>query len=61
MTKTRIVDLHKEANLEMLDTRLKKLRKRYIEKALTNKNPVFNELVIEYLNFKGGEKTNSML
>lgn len=54
MTKTRIVDLHKEANLEMLDTRLKKLRKRYKEKALTNKNPVFNELVIEYLNFKGG-------
>jgi len=54
LTKTRIVDLHLESKLETLEERFLKLRRRYVQKAIINSNPVIVELIDEYKNFKGG-------
>ncbi len=52
--KTKIVDLHSEVNLETLETRSLKLRRRYVQKAISNNNPVILELIEEFKNYKGG-------
>jgi len=52
--KTKIVDLHSEVNLETLETRFLKLRRRYVQKAISNNNPVILELIEEFKNYKGG-------
>ena len=54
ITKTKITDLHKEANIELLTNRFKKLRDRYLNKALTSKNPIITDVYNEYERFKGG-------
>jgi len=54
LTKTRIVDLHLESKLETLEERFLKLRRRYVQKAIINSNPVILELIDEFKNFKGG-------
>jgi len=52
--KPKIIDLHTEAKLETLDERFLKLRRRYVQKAIINNDPVILELIEEYKNFKGG-------
>ena len=54
ITRTRIESLHQEANIEMLDVRLLKLRNRYIHKAVTNYNPIMKELINDFINYRGG-------
>ncbi len=49
--KPKIIDLHTEAKLETLDERFLKLRRRYVQKAIVNNNPVILELIEEYKNF----------
>jgi len=49
--KPKIIDLHTEAKLETLDERFLKLRRRYVQKAIINNNPVILELIEEYKNF----------
>jgi len=51
--KPKIIDLHIETKLETLDERFLKLRRRYVQKAIINNNPVILELIEEYKNFKG--------
>ena len=53
LTKTRVTMLHTEANIETLDERFLKLRRRYIQKAIISNNPVIVELIDEFKNFKG--------
>ena len=50
----KILDLNWEANLETLETRFLKLRRRYVQKAIINNNPVILELVEEFKNYKEG-------
>ena len=54
LTRTKISDLHKEANIDMIKDRFNKLRNRYVKKAIENNNPTIRELISEYLRFKGG-------
>jgi hypothetical protein len=42
--KKKIVDMHQEANLE---TRFLKLRRRYVQKAISNNNPMVLEVIEE--------------
>jgi len=62
-TRTTIDWLHEKAKLIRIETRMINLRKRYIYKAVENKNPMILELIYEYLNFKGGRNLsiNTML
>ena len=63
ITRTTIDWLHEKAKLIRIETRMINLRKRYIYKAVENKNPMILELIYEYLNFKGGRNLsiNTML
>jgi hypothetical protein len=54
ITRTTIDWLHEKAKLIRIETRMINLRKRYIYKAVENKNPMILDLIYEYLNFKGG-------
>ena len=58
VTRTRIEHLHEEANIDMIDTRLTNLRKRYVLKAIHNNNPIIKDTISEYLNFSGGRYLN---
>jgi hypothetical protein len=58
ITRTRIEYLHEEANIDMIDTRLTTLRKRYVLKAIHNNNPIIKDTISEYLNFSGGRYLN---
>ena len=58
VTRTRIEHLHEEANIDMIDTRLTSLRKRYVLKAIHNNNPIIKDTISEYLNFSGGRYLN---
>jgi hypothetical protein len=53
LKKPKIIDLHTEAKLETLNEMSLKLRRRYVQKAIINNNPVILELIEEYKNFKG--------
>jgi hypothetical protein len=53
VARTRIEHLHDEANIDMIDTRLTNLRKRYAFKAIHNNNPIIKDTICEYLNFSG--------
>jgi hypothetical protein len=53
VTRTRIEHLHEEANIDMIDTRLTNLRKRYVLKAIHNNNLIIKDTISEYLNFSG--------
>ncbi len=45
VTRTRIEHLHEdEANIDMIDTRLTNLRKRYVLKAIHNNNPIVKDI-----------------
>jgi hypothetical protein len=63
ITRTTIDWLHEKAKLIRIETRMINLRKRYIYKAVENKNPMILDLIYEYLNFKGGRNLsiNTML
>ena len=55
ITRTTINWLHVTwANLIRIEVRMINLRKRYIFKAIDNKNPLIVELIEDYLIFKGG-------
>ena len=47
-----------EANIDMIDTRLTNLRKRYVLKAIHNNNPIIKDTISEYLNFSWGRYLN---
>jgi hypothetical protein len=53
-TRTRISDLHQEANIELIKERFDKLRFKYIKKTIDNNNPIIKEVINEYIRFKGG-------
>ena len=63
ITRTTINWLHDRANLIRIEVRMINLRKRYIFKAIDNKNPLIVELIEDYLIFKGGRtlRKNTML
>lgn len=48
---TPISELHKIAKIDTIEMRFKKLNSRYIFKNLINQNPLFCELVSEFLNY----------
>ena len=48
---TPIIDLHKLANLDTIESRFNKLNSKFIFKNLVNKNPLVCEVVSEFLNF----------
>ena len=50
-----IDELHKRAGIEKIDTRLKYLRKKYIEKSIEFKNPLIEETINEFNRFKKRE------
>ena len=59
ITRTTIDWLHEKAKLIRIETRMINLRKRYIYKAVENKNPMILDLIYEYLNFKGGRNLST--
>jgi hypothetical protein len=48
---TRISELHKLANIDTIESRLRKLNSSYFRRGLINKNPIILELINEYINF----------
>ena len=63
ITRTTINWLHDRANLIRIEVRMINLRKRYIFKAIDNKNPLILDLIEDYLIFKGGRtlRKNTLL
>lgn len=54
ITRTRILDLHKTAKVEMLKIRFDNLNTKYVQKATISKNPIITELIEEFKTFSSG-------
>jgi hypothetical protein len=52
--KISIVELHKLADIESIESRLQRLRVDFLYKALSSNNPLISEIVVDYMNYSGG-------
>ena len=50
------IDIHKLANICLIEDRVKQLNSKFVMKSLVNNNPMINSLAIEYLNFIGARQ-----
>ena len=51
------IDIHKLANICLIEDRIKQLNSKFIMKSIVNNNPMVYGLVTEYLNFIGARQS----
>jgi hypothetical protein len=56
LDKISIADLHKMASLDQLNQRCEKLMTDYIKKAKETNNPLINEIIEDFIRYKGGRE-----